>query len=86
MQSLAYTNVLKRGFALVRGEDGKPITLANNVANGQTLNIQFSDGFIDANAAGEKSETSPAKPTKFTKPAKKTLKPRASSKDQGSLF
>ena len=86
MQSLAYTNVLRRGFALVRGEDGKPITLADNVAEGQALNIQFADGSIDANAAGEKSETPPAQPTKIIKPAKKAAKPKVSSKDQGSLF
>ena len=86
MQSLAYTNVLKRGFALVRDEDGKPITLAEKVGDGQSLNIQFSDGYLNANAAGEKSEVAPTKPESITKPAKKPVKAKAPSKDQGSLF
>jgi exodeoxyribonuclease VII large subunit len=86
MQSLAYTNVLKRGFALVRDEDGKPITLAEKVGDGQALSIQFSDGYLNANAAGEKSEETPTKPTSIIKPAKKPTKLKAPSKDQGSLF
>lgn len=90
MQSLAYTNVLKRGFALVRDENNKPITLAGNVASGQAINIQFADGNINANAVGEGSAGSPPSTTsidtKPAKPLKKTAKPKAPSKDQGSLF
>lgn len=90
MQSLAYTNVLKRGFALVRDNNNKPITLADNVASGQTLNIQFSDGHVRAIASGDAvSETEhleKAVETKSAKPSKKPAKPKTPSKDQGSLF
>ena len=89
-QSLGYENVLKRGFALVRDEDGKPITLAGNVASGQAINIQFADGNINANAVGEGPAGWPPSTTnidtKPAKPIKKPAKPKAPSKDQGSLF
>jgi exodeoxyribonuclease VII large subunit len=90
MQSLAYTNVLKRGFALVRDGDNKPITLASGVSDCQALNIQFADGYVNANAAGEgiSNDMSTGKPIedKPAKLVKKMSKPKTPSKDQGSLF
>ncbi len=90
MQSLAYTNVLKRGFALIRDGGNTPITLASGVSDGQALNIQFADGYVNANAAGEgiSKDVPTDKPIedKPAKLAKKVSKPKAPSKDQGSLF
>jgi exodeoxyribonuclease VII large subunit len=42
--TLGYRQVLARGFALVRGEDGTPIRLAGAIADGTTLDLEFSDG------------------------------------------
>lgn len=89
-KSLGYKSVLKRGFALVRDGDNKPITLASGVSDGQALNIQFADGYVNANAAGEgisndmsTNKVIEDKPAKLTK---KVSKPKTPSKDQGSLF
>lgn len=89
-KSLGYKSVLKRGFALVRDGDNKPITLASGVSDGQALNIQFADGYVNANAAGEgiSNDMSTGKPIedKPAKLVKKISKPKTPSKDQGSLF
>src|SRR5690606_12382032 len=48
LQSLSYMNVLKRGYAVVRDADDRPLTRAAGIATGQALSIQFSDGRIAA--------------------------------------
>ena len=47
-----YTNVLARGFALVRDAAGAPLLRAAAVAPGQALRIEFADGEIGATADG----------------------------------
>ena len=90
LQSLAYTNVLKRGFAVVRDQNNKPLTLAKDIASGQALNIQFTDDFVSViSQDGElttRSEPDEALEMKTVKPAKKIKKPKPDPKDQGSLF
>lgn len=44
---------LRRGFTLVRDQAGRPITRAEQTANGSSIEIQFSDGKITA-TAGQK--------------------------------
>lgn len=39
---------LSRGFALVHGQDGKPLTRANHVAAGAAIEIEFQDGRVSA--------------------------------------
>lgn len=39
---------LKRGFALVRSPDGKPVTRASQTSTGAALEIEFSDGKVNA--------------------------------------
>ena len=39
---------LGRGFAIVRGADGRPITGAAQVAQGEDIDIQFRDGRVAA--------------------------------------
>lgn len=75
LQSLSYTNVLNRGFALVRDEDGKPLTRAAATGPGRAVSIEFSDGRIAAVTAGS-SEPSP----------KKARPKRSAPPKQGSLF
>ncbi|GGG21116.1 exodeoxyribonuclease 7 large subunit [Caldovatus sediminis] len=52
LEGVSYQAVLARGFALVRGEAGEPVTRAAQVAAGQRLALGFADGTVDAVAAG----------------------------------
>ena len=47
---------LKRGFALVRSVDGRPLTRAEHVGSTQVLEIEFSNGVVQARA-GENQPT-----------------------------
>lgn len=81
LQSLSYRNVLKRGYAVIRGEDDQPLTRAASVASGSALSIEFSDGRVLA-TAGEGQEP-PATPAA---PKKKAARPEKKPGEQGSLF
>jgi exodeoxyribonuclease VII large subunit len=72
LDSISYKSVLARGFALVRGEDGKLRRQAAALVPGERLTLVFADGEAPAVAAGGKA-SSPAKTKK-------------SPTDQGSLF
>ena len=77
LQSLSYRNVLKRGYALVRDEDGAPVKEAAALGPGRAIAIEFCDGVVDAvtGSGGGAPRRKPAK-ADAEKPA-----PR-----QGSLF
>lgn len=88
LQSLSYKNVLKRGFAVIRGEDDTPLTRAAAVASGQTLSIEFADGRVAATSGdGIEPPASPG-PTAPPTPRKRAPKPAAAEKgpEQGTLF
>jgi exodeoxyribonuclease VII large subunit len=76
LSSLGYRQVLARGFALVRDENGKPLHLASSIADGMRLDIEFADGRKTA-VAGSPDEAGPSK-----RAANKTSR----KADQGSLF
>jgi exodeoxyribonuclease VII large subunit len=67
--TLGYRQVLARGFALVRGEDGKPIRLAAAIADGMALDLELADGHKTAIAGPARK--SPAKKPKRTAPQKR---------------
>ncbi len=72
LDSASFQSVLARGFALVRDEQGEPLTRAADVAPGAPLSIAFADGSVAAVAEGE---------------APKRAKPRrAAAPPQGSLL
>ena len=77
LQSLSYRNVLKRGYALVRDEDGVPVKGAAELGPGRAIAIEFADGTVDA-VTGSGGGTPRKKPAKAEaeKPATR----------QGSLF
>ena len=85
LQSLSYTNVLKRGFAVIRDEQDKPLTRAADVGTSRAVSLQFADGRISAVTGGSESteRAAPAAPSKkrVTKPEETGDEPR-----QGSLF
>jgi exodeoxyribonuclease VII large subunit len=72
LDSISYRAVLARGFALVRGEDGKLRRRAAALAAGEGLTLVFADGEAPVTAAG----SGPEKPPRSRKPGS----------DQGSLF
>lgn len=53
LQSLSYENVLARGYAVVRDEQGTVLTTAAQVADGQALTVQFKDGKKQVQATGD---------------------------------
>lgn len=42
------SKTLARGFAMIRDPEGKPVTRAEQVQSGQTVEVQFSDGAVSA--------------------------------------
>lgn len=76
LESFSYSNVLERGFAIVRNSDGEPLVKASSVKSGQAFSVQLHDGKINAVAAGSGGAKAPNK-----KPASKP-----SGNNQGDLF
>jgi exodeoxyribonuclease VII large subunit len=52
--SLSYKSVLRRGFALVRDENGKPVHHAAEVKSWQPLRLEFADGEVKVREDGPK--------------------------------
>ncbi|TMJ31434.1 MAG: exodeoxyribonuclease VII large subunit, partial [Alphaproteobacteria bacterium] len=48
LAALSYQGVLARGFALVRGPEGRPLRAAAAVSPGLRLDIEFADGHVGA--------------------------------------
>jgi exodeoxyribonuclease VII large subunit len=74
LAALSYHGVLRRGFALVRGPDDRPLYSAAAVASGMRLDIEFADGRVGAIAEGKGAAP------------KRTRRDRSGGPDQGSLF
>lgn len=87
LTSLSYQSVLSRGYTVVRDHHGAMIRAAAAVSAGQSLEIEFSDGRVPAEAKGS-ATLNPAAPSGPDASAKAPAKPRAegSSRGQGSLF
>src|SRR5215212_73541 len=68
LESFSYKSVLERGFALVRGGDGKPIRRAASISAGEALAIEFADGTARAVAEGapKPKRKTPAAPKQGT--------------------
>jgi exodeoxyribonuclease VII large subunit len=48
LQSLSYKNVLKRGYAVIRDEDNRPVSQASALSAGMGIAIEFADGRVGA--------------------------------------
>jgi len=82
LNSLSYQEVLRRGFALVRGGDGTMMRSVEAASSQQNLEIEFHDGRLSASVNGQ---TAPDKPkARPGKPPKRTVK--STGGDQGNLF
>ncbi|MDK4706181.1 exodeoxyribonuclease VII large subunit [Rhizobium sp. CNPSo 4062] len=89
LQSLSYKNVLKRGYAVVRDEDDRPVSLAAALSTGAAISIEFADGRIGAVTGDDASPPSSSPPPSGTALSKKRVtKPAepAAPPKQGSLF
>ena len=87
LQSLAYTNVLKRGYAVVRGADDSVLSSATAVTQGMGLEIQFADGRVKA-VAGEADPAGTPSPSSslLRKKLGRGEKDGTPPSDQGTLF
>ncbi len=79
-QTLGYTETLKRGYAVVRG-DGDVVTTQGAASKAKALEIEFADGRLTLDGSGSAPVTTAPTP----KPARKA-KPKKDAPDQGSLF
>lgn len=79
-QTLGYTETLKRGYAVVRG-DGDVVTTQVAASKAKALEIEFADGRLTLDGSGSAPVTTAPTP----KPARKA-KPKKDAPDQGSLF
>jgi exodeoxyribonuclease VII large subunit len=89
LQSLSYKNVLKRGYAVVRDEDDRPVSLAAALSTGAAISIEFADGRVSAVTSDDAAPPSSSSTPSGATPAKKrTTKPAepATPPKQGSLF
>lgn len=61
LESLNYKKVLERGFVLALDDNGKPVTAAAQLAEGQALTLQFKDGDRQVRAGGGELPPGPAR-------------------------
>ncbi len=81
LQSLSYRNVLKRGYAVVRDGEGRPVSLRATLSPGQIVGIEFADGQI----AAQVGEGAPD-PAALQAGRKRPARPAGGNDNQGSLF
>jgi exodeoxyribonuclease VII large subunit len=79
LQSVSYERVLERGFALVRGVDGNPITSVAGAVAGADVAIRFSDGEAAARITEGAAPRQPA-------PKRRSAKKKSDDDDQGTLL
>jgi exodeoxyribonuclease VII large subunit len=85
IESLSYTQVLKRGFALVRSADGAPVTAASSAKAGAFWDVEFHDGEVGVQVVGQSAKV--AGPSSKGRAAKeKTPKGKQQDKRQGTLL
>jgi exodeoxyribonuclease VII large subunit len=60
LESYSFHSVLKRGFALVRDQDGHPVLAAAEARAGDSISIEFADGRVGARVTNGMGPASPA--------------------------
>ena len=85
IESLSYTQVLKRGFALVRDADGAPVTAAVSAKPGAFWDVEFHDGEVGVQVAGPRSKTVKSS-VKGAEAKAKPPKRKQQDKRQGTLL
>ncbi|MCM5553107.1 exodeoxyribonuclease VII large subunit [Pleomorphomonas sp. NRKKF1] len=72
---------LRRGYALVRDDEGKPVFRASGLLSGTPIEIEFSDGRVRGRIGDE-----PPPPVTEAKPTQRRQKAKPGPEDQGNLF
>lgn len=85
LEGASYQGVLARGFALLRGADGEPLTEAAAIAPGQRLTATLRDGSVALLAEGGDAPPAPATPPKPRRKAPPDPRPEPKP-EQGSLL
>ena len=67
LEAFSFHNVLKRGYTVIRDEQNKPITRANQTQSNQNITITFHDG--DQTAITSNGNNTPHKPKPTDKPS-----------------
>jgi len=80
LQSLSYKNVLKRGYAVIRDDENRPVSQAAMLASGTGISIEFADGRVGA-VTTDGGASSSAQKKRAAKPHDEQAPPK-----QGSLF
>ncbi|MEO0465175.1 MAG: exodeoxyribonuclease VII large subunit [Pseudomonadota bacterium] len=85
LNTLSYEATLKRGFALIRSDDGRLVRSKRALTAGEAVQITLSDGDISAQIGGS---TPPPKPIEAPVKSKQKPRPKSAStpEDQGNLF
>jgi exodeoxyribonuclease VII large subunit len=95
LRAFSYQSVLERGFALVRDAGGHPLRSVAAVHPGMALDIEFSDGCVDATAESVRGSAASPAGGGSTTPKQRKAKRRtgggssggsSGGADQGSLF
>ncbi|WP_394691282.1 exodeoxyribonuclease VII large subunit [Hoeflea sp.] len=82
LKSLSYQSVLGRGYAVVRNQDRKLLSRAEQAQSGELIGIEFADGEVSALVNGTGATALPSKPKKQAR----TKSAKAPEPGQGSLF
>ena len=83
LESVSHHGVLARGYAVVRGQDGAPMTSATGAVTGMGLDIELRDGHISTVVTGGANPSAPKIPKAKTAPKPKTP---GTADSQGSLL
>ena len=83
LESVSHHGVLARGYAVVRGQDGAPMTSATGAVTGMGLDIELRDGHISTVVTGGANPSAPKIPKAKTAPKPKTP---GTADPQGSLL
>ncbi|HEY0835638.1 MAG TPA: exodeoxyribonuclease VII large subunit [Azospirillum sp.] len=86
LESYSYEGVLKRGYAVVRGADGKPLTGVAGATPGLAVGLQFHDGTAAATIKGGAPRVEAAPPAPKPERPKAEPKKPVKAPTQGSLF
>lgn len=74
LESLSYRSVLRRGYAVVRDQDGHPVAAAADTANDQRVTLEFHDATVAARIGGPGPEPDRRPPrTRSRKPTQPSL-------------
>ena len=88
MSSLGYRNVLARGFALVRDEEGRPQRFARDIVAGARLELEFADGrtWVSADETPTGGSAEPRRPAPKPQAERKPASTKKAPAGQGTLF